>query len=87
MAIASLLSDGRTLRDVDHGIVSAPVRGVRVLPRVGKGISGIQVAVIVDAMLEEVEEMDDREVAEALRFVLHVTRGDPCPKTFESMLD
>ena len=58
-----------------------------VLPRVGKGISGIQVAVIVDAMLEEVEEMDDREVAEALRFVLHVTRGDPCPKTFESMLD
>ena len=44
-------------------------------------------AVIVDAMLEEVKEMDDREVAEALRFVLHVTRGDPCQKTFESMLD
>ena len=58
-----------------------------VLPRVGKGIQGIQVAVIIDAMLEEVEEMDDREVAEALRFVLHVTRGDSCPKTFESMLD
>ena len=58
-----------------------------VLPRVGEGILGIQVAVIVDAMLEEVKEMDDREVAEALRFVLHVTRGDPFPKTFESMLD
>ena len=58
-----------------------------VLPRVGEGILGIQVAVIVDAMLEEVKEMDDREVAEALRFVLHVTRGDPYPKTFESMLD
>ena len=57
------------------------------LPRVGEGLSGIQVAVIVDAILEEVEEMDDREVADALRFVLHVTRGDPCPKTFENMLD
>ena len=44
-------------------------------------------AVIIDAMLEEVEEMNDHEVAEALRFVLHVTRGDSCPKTFESMLD
>ena len=46
-------------------------RGGLALPRVGEGMTGEQVATLIDAMLEEVH--DDPVVTDALRFVLHVT--------------
>lgn len=52
------------------------------LPRMGAGITGEQVANMVDGILTEV---NDPYADEALRFVLHITRGDPCPKSFEDM--
>ena len=55
------------------------------LPRVGEGMTGEQVATLIDAMLEEVH--DDPAVTDALRFVLHVTRGDSCPAAYEKFLN
>ena len=62
---------------------ATPARGGLALPRVGDGMTGEQVATLIDAMPEEVH---DPAVTDALRFVLHVTRGDSCPAAYEKFL-